>query len=84
MHVPKSRRSEVDQSYSNRDFTSVGDQNLLQLHDTGIGANVVNRGGLLDITGLVIVVEDIGESQGLLRRRHDVGSWLEALARLCG
>ena len=42
-------------------------QNLLQLHDAGVGANVVDGVGLLGLFD-VLVLEDIVERQGLLRK----------------
>jgi hypothetical protein len=64
---------------SNRDFTTVGDENLLQLHDAGVGTDVVDGRGLLGLD--IVVVKDIVEGKRLLRSARHVEDWVSG-ARL--
>ena len=48
-------------------------ENLLQLHDTRVGANVVDGRLLPDLTRVIFLLEDIGKGQRLLRCRRHLG-----------
>lgn len=48
-------------------------ENLLQLHDTRVGADVVNGRLLPDLTRVIFLLEDIGKGQRLLRCRRHLG-----------
>jgi hypothetical protein len=57
-------------SYSDRDFTTVGHENLLELHDARVGADVVHRLSLLGLGDVIVIVKDVVEGQRLLNSRH--------------
>jgi hypothetical protein len=46
-------------------FTTVGNKNLLHMHDARVGADVVDRVGLLGLID-IILLKDIVESERLL------------------
>lgn len=58
-------------------------QDFLQLHDARVGTDVMDARGLLDLTGLIFIVEDIGKGQWLLRHHSHFGKdSAEALANV--
>ena len=53
-------------------------EDLIQLHDARVGADVAHGLGL---AGVILLFEDIVEGQGLLRHHsHDVDGWVVCLA----